>query len=146
LFHAHGTVTTPDLLASACATFFCRVNTRILREQKGSAEHFNYTKLWRFVMRLFFIAVGILSWLLALSVLWIFAESGGALTVIAAGVFAGVAIVSLGVERVLKLLEEIRDRNVPDTKVSVPPAGKVERVEIREREVVNPAPTGALPV
>jgi hypothetical protein len=138
LFHAHVAVTTPDLFASACATFFCRVNTRILREQKGSAEHFNYTKLWRFVMRLFFIAVGILSWLLALSVLWIFAESGGALTVIAAGVFAGVAIVSLGVERVLKLLEEIRDRGTPDVKVAVPPIGKVERVEVRE--IVKPTP------
>lgn len=95
-------------------------------------------------MRLFFIAVGILSWLLALSVLWIFAESGGALTVIAAGVFAGVAMVSLGVERVLKLLEEIRDRGVPDTRLSVPPAGKVERVEVRE--IVKPTPAGAVPV
>lgn len=85
-------------------------------------------------MRLFFIAVGILSWLLALSVLWIFAEAGGALTVIAAGVFAGVAIVSLGVERVLKVLEEIRDRGVP------------KGVEVREREVVKPVPATALPV
>lgn len=97
-------------------------------------------------MRLFFIAVGILSWLLALSVLWIFAEAGGALTVIAAGVFAGVAIVSLGVERVLKVLEQIRDRGVSDTRLSVPPAGQVERVELREREVVKPAPVSALPV
>ena len=47
---------------------------------------------------------------LALAVLWIFAESGGALTVIAAGVFAIVAIVALGCERILKTLEEIRDR------------------------------------
>jgi hypothetical protein len=97
-------------------------------------------------MRMFFIAVGILSWLLALAVLWIFAESGGALTVIAAGVFAGVAIVSLGVERVMKLLEEIRDRTLPDTAVLQPPVGKTERVELRERDVVTQTPSGALPV
>ena len=64
-------------------------------------------------MRMFFISVGVLAWLFALAVLWIFAESGGALAVIAAGVFAGLAIVSLGVERVLKLLEDIRDRTLP---------------------------------
>ena len=78
-------------------------------------------------MRMFFITVGILSWLLALAVLWIFAESGGALTAIAAGVFAGVAIVSLGVERVLKVLEDIRDRT---TVLPASPTGReVERVE-----------------
>jgi hypothetical protein len=93
---------------------------------------------------MFFITVGILSWLLALGVLWIFAESGGALTVIAAGVFAGVAIVALGVERVMKLLEEIRDRGIPDVAVSKPPVGRIERVEIREREVTTP--TGVVPV
>lgn len=60
-------------------------------------------------MRMFFVAVGVLSWIWALSVLWIFAASGGALTVIAAGVFAVVAIVALGVERILKTLEDIRD-------------------------------------
>jgi hypothetical protein len=97
-------------------------------------------------MRMFFITVGILSWVLALLVLWIFAESGGALTVIAAGVFAGVAIVSLGVERVLKLLEEIRDRTAPNMAVLKPPAGTTERVEIREREIVSPPSIGALPV
>ena len=95
-------------------------------------------------MRMFFITVGILSWLLALGVLWIFAESGGALTVIAAGVFAGVAIVSLGVERVLKVLEEIRDRGIADITVSKPPIGKLERIEVREREVTTP--TGAVPI
>lgn len=63
-------------------------------------------------MRMFFIAVGVLSWIWALAVLWIFAESGGALTVIAAGVFAGVAIVALGCERILKTLEDIRDGRV----------------------------------
>lgn len=89
-------------------------------------------------MRMFFITVGILSWLLALSVLWIFAESGGALTVIAAGVFAGVAIVALGIERVLKVLEDIRDRT------AVPTQTTVERVEVREREI--PAtPAGVIP-
>jgi len=60
-------------------------------------------------MRMFFVTVGVLAWLWALAVLWIFAESGGALTVIAAGVFAVVAMVALGCERILKMLEEIRD-------------------------------------
>lgn len=91
-------------------------------------------------MRMFFIAVGILSWLLALAVLWIFAESGGALTVIAAGVFAGVAIVSLGVERVLKILEDIRDRNV----LAPPAARPLDRIETREREIAVSTPTGAM--
>ena len=98
-------------------------------------------------MRLFFIVVGILSWLLALGVLWIFAEAGGALTVIAAGVFAGVAIVSLGVERVLKLLEEIRDRTAPGTTVLTPPGQRVDvRGREHEAEVVTPTRAGALPV
>ena len=99
-------------------------------------------------MRMFFITVGILSWLLALAVLWIFAESGGALTVIAAGIFAGVAIGSLGLERILKMLEEIRDRSAPDTAMK-PSAGQTERVvEIRQREVPSPTTTtvGALPI
>jgi hypothetical protein len=61
---------------------------------------------------MFFSMAGILAWLMALAVLWIFAESGGALTVIAAGVFAIVAIVALVGERVLKTLEEIRDGKV----------------------------------
>lgn len=96
-------------------------------------------------MRMFFITVGILSWLLALAVLWIFAQNGGALTVIAAGMYAGVAIVALGVERVLKLLEDIRDRTSPNVAV-VKPTGKTERIEIRERDVVDQPPTGALPI
>jgi alkanesulfonate monooxygenase SsuD/methylene tetrahydromethanopterin reductase-like flavin-dependent oxidoreductase (luciferase family) len=58
---------------------------------------------------MFFIAVGVLSWIWALAVLWIFAESGGALTVIAAGIFAIVAMVALGFERILKALEDLRD-------------------------------------
>ena len=60
-------------------------------------------------MRMFFSMVGVLAWVMALAVLWIFSESGGALTVIAAGVFAMVAMVALVGERTLKTLEEIRD-------------------------------------
>jgi uncharacterized membrane protein len=71
-------------------------------------------------MRIFFVVVGVLAWLTALGVMWIFAESGGALTVIAAGVFAGVAIVALGCERVLKVLEEIRDGKVRTVNVTAP--------------------------
>jgi hypothetical protein len=114
----------------------------ILRELMDRAEHLNYTKLWRFVMRMFFITVGILSWLLALAVAWIFAENGGVMTVIAAGIFAGLAIISLGLERVLKVLEEIRDRG------AVPAAtadrGAVDRIEVREREIAT-THTGAVP-
>jgi hypothetical protein len=114
----------------------------ILRELIDRAEHFNYIKLWRFVMRMFFITVGILSWLLALAVAWIFAENGGVMTVIAAGIFAGLAIVSIGLERILKLLEEIRDRgNLP---AATEGRGAIERVEVREREIAT-TPTGAVP-
>ncbi len=60
-------------------------------------------------MRMFFACVGVLAWIWALAVLWIFSESGGALTVIAAGIYAVVAMVALGCERVLKILEDIRD-------------------------------------
>ncbi len=60
-------------------------------------------------MRAFLIAVGILSWIMALSVMVIFAASGGVLTVIASGVFAVVAVVALGCERIIRTLEEIRD-------------------------------------
>jgi hypothetical protein len=69
-------------------------------------------------MRMFFIAVGVLAWIWALAVLWIFAESGGALTVIAAGVFAVVAIVALGCERIIKILEEIRDSSVTRIRIN----------------------------
>ena len=96
-------------------------------------------------MRMFFIAVGILAWLFALSVLWIFAESGGALAVIAAGIFAGLAIVSLGLERILKMLEEIRD-GAP--RIASPT--HTERVgndtlEQRNREVGATRPAGVIP-
>lgn len=60
-------------------------------------------------MRMFFGAVGVLAWISALAVLWIFAESGGALTIIAAGIYAIVAMVALGCERIIKTLEQIRD-------------------------------------
>ncbi|HKE94464.1 MAG TPA: hypothetical protein VKB34_09185 [Povalibacter sp.] len=63
-------------------------------------------------MRAFLIAVGILSWLMALAVLLIFAQAGGALTVIAAGVFAVVAVVALGCERIIRTLEQIRDSRI----------------------------------
>ena len=52
-------------------------------------------------MRWFFLVVGVLAWLLALGVVWIFSESGGALTFIAAGVFATVAILALVGERII---------------------------------------------
>jgi hypothetical protein len=73
-------------------------------------------------MRLFFGTVGVLAWIWALAVLWIFAESGGALTVIAAGIYAVVAMVALGCERILKTLEDIRDG-----RVELPRAGSVAR-------------------
>lgn len=71
-------------------------------------------------MRMFLVSVGVLAWLLALAVLWIFAASGGALTVIAAGVFAIVAVVALGCERILKTLEDIRDGVVIPSRVVTP--------------------------
>ena len=90
-------------------------------------------------MRMFFVAVGVLAWITSLGVLWIFAESGGALTVIAAGVFAIVAMVALGCERILKILEEIRDRGV---------AREVDRAgssAVRVRDL-DRQPVGALPL
>ena len=85
-------------------------------------------------MRMFFVAVGVLAWIWALAVLWIFAASGGPLTVIAAGVFAVVAIVALGVERILKVLEDIRDRDVTKIPVTTPDAGTRSRV-LAPREI-----------
>lgn len=70
-------------------------------------------------MRMFFGVVGILAWVWALAVLWIFAESGGALTIIAAGIYAVVAMVALGCERVLKTLEDIRDGRVETPRARV---------------------------
>ncbi|MFL6549457.1 MAG: hypothetical protein ACJ8OJ_12230 [Povalibacter sp.] len=68
-------------------------------------------------MRAFLIAVGILAWAMALSVILIFAESGGALVAIAAGVFAVVAVVALGCERIIKTLEDIRGSQMPLARV-----------------------------
>lgn len=89
-------------------------------------------------MRWFFLAVGVSAWILALGVVWIFAESGGALTFIAAGVFATVAIVALGCERIIKTLEDIRDGSVTRIRVNAP----AEQV-VTEREVEVQPPLGA---
>ena len=85
-------------------------------------------------MRWFFLAVGILAWLLALGVVWIFAESGGALTFIAAGVFATVAILALVGERIIKTLEEIRDGSVTRIRVSTPAERVATDRVVTERE------------
>jgi hypothetical protein len=87
-------------------------------------------------MRWFFMTVGVLAWLFALAVLRIFSESGGALAVIAAGVFAGVAIMSLGLERILKLLEDIRDRAM---------AGSAAARDERSAPEVARSPIGPIP-
>ena len=80
-------------------------------------------------MRWFFGAVGVLAWIWALAVLWIFKESGGALTMIAAGIFAVVAVIALGCERILKTLEDIRD--------GVSPVARPGERVVREREIVK---------
>lgn len=92
-------------------------------------------------MRWFFLVVGILSWLVALGVVWIFAQSGGALTFIAAGVFATVAVLALVGERIIKTLEEIRDGSVTRIRVNTP--ATTERV-VTEREVDVQRPLGAI--
>jgi hypothetical protein len=85
-------------------------------------------------MRWFFLAVGVAGWLLALGVVWIFAQSGGALTFIAAGVFATVAILALVGERIIKTLEEIRDGSVTRIRINTP-ADQVETERVvSERE------------
>ena len=86
-------------------------------------------------MRWFFLAVGVLGWLLALGVVWIFAQSGGALTFIAAGVFATVAILALVGERIIKTLEEIRDGSVTRIRVNAPVNQAVTERVVTEREV-----------
>lgn len=90
-------------------------------------------------MRWFFLVVGVLSWIVALGVVWIFSQSGGALTFIAAGVFATVAVLALVGERVIKTLEEIRDGSVTRIRVNTP----AERV-VTEREVDVQRPLGAV--
>ena len=86
-------------------------------------------------MRWFFLAVGILGWALALGVVWIFAQSGGALTFIAAGVFATVAILALVGERIIKTLEEIRDGSVTRIRVNTPAETATTERVVTEREV-----------
>jgi hypothetical protein len=86
-------------------------------------------------MRWFFLAVGVLGWILALGVVWIFAQSGGALTFIAAGVFATVAILALVGERIIKTLEEIRDGSVTRIRVNAPADKAVTERIVTEREV-----------
>jgi hypothetical protein len=86
-------------------------------------------------MRWFFLAVGVLGWLLALGVVWIFAQSGGALTFIAAGVFATVAILALVGERIIKTLEEIRDGSVTRIRVNPPGDRAITERVVTEREV-----------
>ena len=41
-------------------------------EPPSALNHFSYRQLWRNVMRWFFLVVGVLAWLLALGVVWIF--------------------------------------------------------------------------
>jgi hypothetical protein len=86
-------------------------------------------------MRWFFLAVGVLAWLLALGVVWIFSESGGALTFIAAGVFATVAILALVGERIIKVLEEIRDGSVTRIRVNTPSEKVVTERPVSESEI-----------
>jgi hypothetical protein len=93
-------------------------------------------------MRPFFMTVGILAWLLAFAVMWIFAENGGALTVIAAGVFAAVAMIALGCERILRLLEDIRDRLPVRTRRAVLPSEQHAAAPLPSmRPVSDPATT-----
>ena len=103
-------------------------------EPLSALNHFSYSQLWRNVMRWFFLAVGVLAWLLALGVVWIFAESGGALTFIAAGVFATVAILALVGERIIKTLEEIRDGSITRIRVNAPAERVVTERVVTERE------------
>jgi hypothetical protein len=85
-------------------------------------------------MRWFFLVVGVLAWLVALGVVWIFAESGGALTFIAGGVFATVAILALVGERIIKTLEEIRDGSVTRIRMNAPAERVVTERVVSERE------------
>jgi hypothetical protein len=90
-------------------------------------------------MRPFFVTVGILAWLWAFAVMWIFAENGGALTVIAAGVFAVVAIVALACERIMKLLEEIQ-QSLPQRRRVVPVRQEIAREPLPADRVPPAAP------
>lgn len=87
-------------------------------------------------MRMFFGAVGVLAWIWALAVLWIFAESGGALTVIAAGIYAVVAMVALGCERVIKTLEDIRDGRA-ETPRATSPRSRLMARSVNNRDITR---------
>ena len=65
-------------------------------------------------MRPFFAVIGVLAWLWALSLLVIFSQSGGEMKFVAAGVYAIVGILAMGCERILKVLEDIRDHRTAD--------------------------------
>jgi len=98
--------------------------------------------LWRNVMRLFLLSVGVLAWIWSLAVMWIFAESGGALTVIAAGVFVIVAVVALGCESILKILEEIRDARAIEPRTVDPKItadGHADRISTTRSAINTPA-------
>jgi len=65
-------------------------------------------------MRPFFAVIGVLAWLWALSLLAIFSQSGGEMKFVAAGVYAIVGILAMGCERILKVLEDIRDHRTSE--------------------------------
>ena len=98
-------------------------------------------------MRPFFMTVGILAWMMAFAVMWIFAESGGALTAVAAGVFAILAILALACERILRLLEQIRDGMLLRPRRTVLPIKRETAVpepavpEVSMRPATDPATT-----
>jgi len=71
-------------------------------------------------MRPFFAVIGVLAWLWALSLLAIFSQSGGEMKFVAAGVYAIVGILAMGCERILKVLEDIRDHRTSDDAVPQP--------------------------
>jgi hypothetical protein len=97
-------------------------------------------------MRMFFSVVGVLAWICALAVLWIFAESGGALTIIAAGIYAVVAMVALGCERILKTLEDIRDGRVELARLGTTATGRVREVETKRAVRSSSPQSRATPV
>jgi hypothetical protein len=87
------------------------------------------------MVRVFLLTVSLLAWIAALAVAWFYAESAGILAFVAAGMFALVAVIALGCERILKLLTEIRD--------SVAAPAAVSSVSEGEQEVEVDAPLGA---
>jgi hypothetical protein len=95
------------------------------------------------------IVIGVLALPFALTVSWILLESGHALAAIAAAIFAGLALVSLDLERVLenarrdsrsyrrrarrssRATSEVRDRNVASASVSIPASRCHREVDLR---------------